>query len=208
MLRFHDYVLSDSCYKVRLLLGLLGLDHVRQPVDYYPGREHLQPRFRTLSPLGEMPVLEDDGLVLWGAEAVLCHLANAHDRSGRWLPREAEAFGPVMMWLAFAAGKLQALSKARETALFGAEGDLNAMRRQGRAALRVLEDHLTDRGLAGGTWIVGETATIADIAAFPAVALSHDCGIGLEDYPALDLWQRRVRSLPGFVSMAGIPDYF
>jgi glutathione S-transferase len=208
LLRFHDYVLSDSCYKVRLLLGLLGLDHVRQPVDYYPGREHLQPPFRTLSPLGEMPVIEDDGLVLWGPEAILCHLANTHDRSGKWLPRDAQSFGPVMMWVAFSAGPLHALSSAREAALFGAEADLDAMRQQGRAALRVLEDHLTERGLAGGAWIVGETATIADIAAFPAVALSHDCGIGLEDYPALNLWQRRMRSLPGFVSMPGIPDYF
>ncbi len=208
MLKLHDYVLSDSCYKVRLLLGLVGLDYARQPVDCYPGREHLQPSFRALSPLGEMPVLDDDGLVLWGAGAILCHLANAHDRSGEWLPRDALHFGPVMMWVAFAAGPLHALSNAREAALFGAEGDLDALRRQGRAALRVLEDHLTDRSLAGGAWMVGEAPTIADIAAFPAAALSHDCGIGLEDYPALNLWQRRVRSLPGFVGMPGIPDYF
>lgn len=208
MLKLHDYVLSDGCYKVRLLLGLLGLGYARQPVDAYPGREHLRAPFRRLSPFGELPVLEDDGTVLCGAEAILCHLANAYDRSGTWLPREARDFGSVMTWLGFASGPLRALSTAREAALSGAEGDPEALRRQGRAALRVLEDHLTDRGLAGAAWIVGDAPSIADIAAFPSVALSHDCGIGLDDYPALNLWQRRVRSLPGFVGMPGIPDYF
>jgi glutathione S-transferase len=55
---------------------------------------------------------------------------------------------------------------------------------------------------------VGDKASIADIAVFPAVALSHDSGVGQEDYPAINLWQRRVRKLRGFVGMPGVPDYF
>jgi glutathione S-transferase len=72
----------------------------------------------------------------------------------------------------------------------------------------VIEDHLSDRQLAGKIWTVGDTPTIADIALFPYVMLSHDAGIGHEDYPAINLWQRQVRRLPGFVGMPGIPDYF
>ena len=55
---------------------------------------------------------------------------------------------------------------------------------------------------------MGDKASIADIAVFPAVALSHDSGVGHEDYPAVNLWQRRVRSLRGFMGMPGVPDYF
>ena len=87
-------------------------------------------------------------------------------------------------------------------------GDLAALQAKGRAALRILDDHLADRALAGIDWIVGDAPTIADIAMFPYVALSHDAGIGHEDYPAINLWQRRVRKLPGFIGMPGIPDYF
>ena len=57
-------------------------------------------------------------------------------------------------------------------------------------------------------FVCGDAPTVADIALFPAVALSHDCGIGHEDYPALSLWQRRIRRLPNFLSMPGIPDFF
>jgi glutathione S-transferase len=202
-----DYVLSGSCYKVRLLLSMLGVAYETQAVDFYPGKAHKQPQFLLLNPLGQIPVFEDDGLVLRDAQAILCHIANKYDARGSWLPRD-ERFGAVMMWLMFAGGELMAISGARMIAVLKYPGDLDAMREKGRAAMRVLEDHLTERGFSGGQWIVGDTPTIADIASFPYVALSHDCGIGHEDYPAINLWQKRVRRLPGFVSMPGVPDYF
>lgn len=208
MLKLYDYVLSDGCYKVRLMLSLLGVEYERRAVDFFPGREHQSEAFLDLNPLGQLPVLEDDGLVLCGAEAILCHLANRYDGNGTWLPRDPARFGPTMMWLAFAGQQLHALSQARLVSMLGEPGDLDSLRASARAALRLLEDHLTDRGLARDEWIVGDAPTVADIAAFPAVALSHDSGIGHEDYPALNLWQRRLRRLPGFASMPGVPDYF
>jgi len=63
MLRLHDYPLSGNCYKVRLLLSLLGVDCERVPVDFFPGREHRTPRFLALNPAGQIPVLEHDDLV-------------------------------------------------------------------------------------------------------------------------------------------------
>lgn len=207
MPRLHDYVLSADCYTVRLMLALLGIAYEARAVDFYPGREQDSAEFRALNPFGDIPVLEEEGLVLRDAGAILCHLANRYDGGGRWLPRDGR-FGPVMMWLGFAGNELSVLRTGRQVAMLGAAGDLEALRAKGRVALRLLEDHLTERGFGGGEWLVGEGPTLADIAAFPHVALSHDSGVGLEDYPALNLWQRRVRKLPGFVGMPGIPDYF
>ena len=42
---------------------------------------------------------------------------------------------------------------------------------------------------------------------FPAFALSRDFGIDHDAFPALRRWARRLRRLPGFVTMPGIPDY-
>ena len=208
MLKLHDCLLSGSCYKVRLLLAMLALDYENQAVDFYPGREHKREGFLALNPLGQLPVLEDDGLVLRDAQAILCHLANKFDLGGTWLPRNPELFGSVMAWLSFAGGELMSISGARLHDMLGYDLDAEKLRKSGRAALRVLDDHLADRGFQGGGWLVGTHPTIADLACFPYVALSHDCGIGLEDYPAINLWQRRVRKLPGFVTMPGVPDYF
>jgi glutathione S-transferase len=207
MPKLYDYVLSGSCYKVRLLLSMLGVAYETQAVDFYPGKEHKSAAFLVLNPLGQLPVFEDEGIVMRDAQATLCHIANKHDASGQWLPRD-KRFGPVMMWLMFAGGEIMAISAARMISVLRYPGDLEGLKVKGRAALRVLEDHLTERGFEGGEWIVGDAPTIADIAMFPYVALSHDCGIGHEDYPAVSLWQKRVRRLPGFVSMPGVPDYF
>lgn len=199
MPKLYDYVLSDGCYKVRLMLSLLGVGYTSQAIDFFPGREHEGEAFRAVNPAGDLPVLEDEGEVLRDAQTILVHLARKHDPD--WL-------ASTDRWLSFAGTNMPPLSEARLTSLLGRSGDVEAVRKAGRRALRDLEDHITDRQLAGFDWVEGDRASIADIALFPHVALSHDAGIGLEDYPALNLWQRRVRKLPNFIGMPGIPDYF
>lgn len=192
-IRLHDYVLSAECYAVRLMLSFCRLPYERVAVNAYPGG-------------AEAPVLfdSDRDTELRDAGLILTYLAREYDI--QWMPQEhAQA---VAHWLAFAVLELAALNEARRIATLGAPGDLAGTVKKGRAALRVLEDALTDLSLAGKDWLAGDRASIADIAVFPAVALSHDSGIGHEDYPAINLWQRRVRGLRGFVGMPGVPDYF
>jgi glutathione S-transferase len=203
----HDYALDDQCYKVRLLLSVMRLDCELIAVDAFPGREHLGPAYRRLNPLGRLPILCDGDFVLSGAEAILAYLAKAHDRSGRWLPGDGRQFGAVMAWLAFASGDLHAASQARLHDVLEGPGDGPALRQAARDAFRIMDDHMTRRGFDGAEWFVGETATVADIALFPAIALSRDFGVEHEEYPALRHWIRKVRGLPGFVTMPGIPDY-
>jgi glutathione S-transferase len=190
-LRLHDYVLSAECYTVRLMLALLGVSYEKVAVDAYPGN-------------AEAPVLYADEAMLTDPGLILTFLALQFDPL--WLP--ADGAPGISHWLAFAATELAALNEARRIAVLGKTGDFGAAKKRGRAALRVLEDALTDRGLDGKDWLAADEPSIADVSVFPAVALSHDSGIGHEDYPAINLWQRRVRRLPGFVGMPGIPDYF
>jgi glutathione S-transferase len=206
-LTLYNYTLSGSCYKVRLMLDFLGLEYERVSIDFYPGREHKSPDFLAINPLGQLPVLDDGDLRLRDAQAITAHLANRYDDSGQWLPRAPELFGPVMQWLMFAGGELMAASAARLHDALGYDLDIAAARANAHAAFRILDDHLTERALAGKTWIVCDHPTIADIACFPYTALSGDGGIGHEDYPALRNWIRAFRRLPGFEPVSGIPEF-
>ena len=87
------------------------------------------------------------------------------------------------------------------------EADAKALDRQSRQAFRIMDDHLTQREFDGGKWFAAPTPTIADIALFPAIALSRDFGVEHDEYPALRRWMRRVRAIPGFITMPGIPAY-
>ena len=203
----YNYELDDSCYRVRLGLSLLGIDHQTVAVDVFPGKEHLTPPFLAMNPLGRLPILKDGDFVLHGTEAILAHLARAYDASGKWLPADGTAFAGVMQWLNFSARDLDATISARQQSLFGAPGDEAMLRAASFKAIRIMDDHMTLRGFEAAEWFAAPQASIADIALFPAFALSRDFGIDHDEFPALRRWARRFRALPGFKTMPGIPDY-
>jgi glutathione S-transferase len=203
----HDYELDSDAYKVRLLLSMLGVAYAKVPVNVHPGREQRSPAYRRLNPLGTLPILVDGDLVLYEAEAILAYVARRFDPSENWLPQEAGAFGAVTQWLIFAARELAPATTARLHHMLEAPGDPIALDKAARVAFRVMEDHLTKREITGATWFVGNAPTLADLALFPSIALSRDFAIDHDEYPALRRWMRRVRAIPGFVTMPGIPDY-
>ncbi|WP_342628420.1 glutathione S-transferase family protein [Nguyenibacter vanlangensis] len=205
----HDDELDEGCYRVRLLLSLLGLTARIVAVDVVPGGQQDSPGFRAISPAGVLPVLRIAGQDVCGAQAAL--LVLAYGRAG-WWPDDGASFAQVAHWLDFAAGPLRAAIAARRAALFGDGGDVAGLCRAGVAALRIMEDHMARRRLDGATWFVGDAPGIVDVMLFPSFALSrdwvsHDRGAGHEFHPALRRWARAVRELPGFVTMPGIPDY-
>lgn len=203
----YNYELDESSYRARLLLSMLGLEWTTIAIDMFPGGEQKKPPMLALNPLGTLPVLRDGDLVLHGTAAILLYLAKARDPAKRWLPDDASAFGQVSMWLGFSEVALAPAIEARLQALFDTSGDEGALRANARKAFRTMDDHMTARGFDGKEWFVGDRATLADVALFPSFALSRDYGVDHDEYPALRRWIRRFRTLKGFHTMPGIPDY-
>lgn len=199
----HDWELCAESYAVRLGAALMGVPLERRPVDVVPGGETRGEAFRALSPFARLPVLVDGAVVARTAQGALWHLART--RAPRWLPAEHEA--RIADWLAFAARDLWPALSARDAALLEQPPPFADAPLAARAGFRLLESHLVEQGFAGLAWVEGDAATIADVALFPAVALAVDFGVVLEDYPALRAWTRRVRALPGFVAMPGVPEF-
>jgi glutathione S-transferase len=205
-LTLYDYELSAAAYKVRLFLALLGVPYAKRAVDVFPGLETRSAAFLALNPRGTVPVLVDDALTIIGAEAILCHFAAKHDPAGVWLPRD-ESFATVMSWLFFATSELAVAEAARLEELLRIPSPIENARVAARQAFRVLDDHLVRQSFRDVSFLTGPHPTIADIAAFPAVALGSDFGCFLDEFPKLRTWTRRIRALPGFISMPGIPEY-
>jgi glutathione S-transferase len=204
----YDFELDENCYKVRLVLSMLGLCYRKVAVNMVPGREHLAPTLMALNPRGSLPILSDNDVALTDAEAIMTYLARAYDKGSTWLPADPKAHGLVAMWLQFAIRDLHVAFLARRLAMFDEPGDEVALGLAARRAFRLMEDHMTVREFDRAAWFVGDNPSLADIALFPAIALSRDFGIEHEAYPALRRWMRRVRTIAGFVTMPGIPDYY
>ncbi len=200
----HDFALDARCYAVRLGASLMKREITIRDVDVVPGAEHLSAEMLALNPKGSVPVMVDGDVVLTEPAVILTHLA----KGTPWEP--TTLYG--VEWLVFASDALTSFNTARHAALFSKPGtpDFDSVAcgtRQAKAKLRQMEDQLSLETLRGHTFLAGSLPGIADLLAFPVFAQSRDLRIEPDAYPALRLWARRVRKLPGFIGMPGVPDY-
>jgi glutathione S-transferase len=206
MITLYDYDLSGNCYKLRLLMSFLKLSYQTIPIEFYPSREHKSEWFLNINPLGQLPVIDDEGFVLRDAQAILVYLAAHYDSDGHWYPRSSpKLLGEISQWLAFADGITATASAARLHDGFFYELDVLAARAGARRLFRILDEHLWFREQEGRNWICDASdPTIADIACFPYVMLSEEGGISRQDYPAIRRWCDRFKRIGGFIVMPGI----
>ncbi len=202
-MKLYDYVLSPSCYKVRLLAALTDTTLTLRPVDFHPGKEHQSPELLTLNPAGSIPILEDGLLVLTESSAILTFIAAQN--APQWLGQDTPQMAAyVQQWLSFSHRLTTTLGSARLIEMLHGHGDLAALQHQGIAALRELEAALVQQHMKGATYLAADRMTIADIACFPYAALAPDGSVSLDPYPKIRLWMRAIRAQPGFIEMPGI----
>ena len=155
----YDSQTSGNCYKVRLLLGHLGVEYERRELDVVD-RSNRAELLGDLNPALRVPTLVlDDGRPLAESNAILFYFAEGtpylpDDRYERaqalqWLFFEQYSHEPniavVRFWVAHAASP-------------PSDAEVEARRRAGYAALDAMERHLSRRAFH-----VGERFTIADI---------------------------------------------
>ncbi len=191
-MRLYDYDASANCYKIRLLLALLGTPYERVPIDIFGG-DTLTDEYRALNPVRETPVLElDSGETIAQSNAILWYLAE----STPFLPDSRVERALVAQWLFFEQERVMSgIGAARFRTLTGRDPALAAARFVvGEGALTVLEEHLVDR-----SFLVGDRCSIADLSVFAYTHVAPDAGYELGRYPAVGAWLGRVRDQPGFV---------
>jgi glutathione S-transferase len=206
MMTLYDYELSGNCYKLRLFMSFLHIPHKTVSIDFYPGREHKSDWFLKINPLGQLPVIDDDGLILRDAQAILVYLASRYDSTGLWYPgADAALLGEISQWLAFADGITATASAARLHDGMFYDLDLEVARAVAHRLFRILDEHLWFGEQEARDWICAAAhPTIADVACFPYIMLSEEGGIFRQDYPAIRRWCDRFKRIKGFIVMPGI----
>ncbi|MGH8276805.1 MAG: glutathione S-transferase family protein [Steroidobacteraceae bacterium] len=189
---------SLPTYRVALMLRLCRTRFSFRYVSFQRGM-HLTPEFRALSRWGQVPVLEHDGRVFVQSAAILEYLADtlgcfgAADVEERqhvreWLFWDADRLmPPLFAWYGVELGRRKLLPLSFDPVLV-AEFD-----RKGKAALGILDGHLSDR-----RFLVGDAATIADICCYGNIAFARLSNQDLAAWPNVVAWAGRIEALPGF----------
>lgn len=185
--------LSGHAHRAHLFLSLLGVAHELVEVNLAQG-EHKTPAFLALNALGQVPVLDDDGVVIADSNAILVYLAMKEGRKD-WLPDTPREAAAVQRWLSVAAGPIAyGPCTARLITVFGRPFNPDEVIQRSHVVLGQIDAALADRD-----WIAAPQPTIADVALYSYIARAPEGNVDLAGYANVRGWLARVEALPGFV---------
>lgn len=198
-MKLYHHPLSGHSHRARLFLSLIGAEHELVEIDLM-AREHKSPAFLAINPFGQVPVLDDDGVIIADSNSILVYLALKFGKTD-WLPIIPARAAAVQRWLSMAAGDIAfGPAMARMITLFGSSYDVAEALSRSQTALTRIEAELANRD-----WLAGERPTIADVALYGYVARAPEGNVDLAPYPKVRAWLARVEGLDGFVSFMTSP---
>lgn len=196
--RLHYFPESGNSYKLALMLRLCGERFEPVWTDFGGGVTFTLEWRHAVNPMGEIPVLEEDGTRLTQTGPILLHLAEKFGRLGG--RDEAERF-EVLRWLFWDNQKLSGFMAAyRYRRAFTPTNKPDVMaflKARVDDFLTILEARLSER-----PFVVGDRATVADLSlcgylVFPPNEAGYDL---VATHPAIAAWLGRIRALPGWVA--------
>ena len=194
--RLHYFPESGNSYKLALMLTLCGVTFEPVWTDFGGGVTRTKEWRETVNAMGEIPVLEEDGVRLTQTAPILLHLAQ---RFGRFGGVSAADQFEILRWLFWDNQKLSGyMATYRYLRAFTPSADLQVLthfRRRLDDFLKILEGQVSERA-----FLIGDRATVADLSmiaylSFPKEEAGYDLAAS---HPAIHAWLGRVAALPGW----------
>lgn len=163
MLKVLGRVTSINVRKVLWALDEMGVSYEREDWGL-PIRDPNVPEFLRLNPNAQVPVILDDGFVLWESGPVVRYLCDKH-RSGLW-PADPHERALVDQWLTWQATELNppwmyaVLALLRKNPAYTDPQRIAASVEGWTKEMRILEAHLA----ASGGYVANGRFSVADIA--------------------------------------------
>lgn len=206
-MKLYSYWRSSTSYRARIALNLKGLDYEIVPVHLLrDGGQHRTANYKTLNPQGVLPTLVDGDTVLTQSLAIVEYLDETHP-TPPLLPADAAGRARVRAFSQAVACEIHPLTNLR--VLQHLTGPLGHSDDEKLAWYR----HWTTDGLAAleamvaghqatGTFVHGETPTIADLCLVPQMYNARRFSIDLAPYPTLARIDAACRDLEAFAKAA------
>lgn len=200
-IKLYRHPISGHCHRVELMLALLDLPYETIDLDLLNGA-HKAPSYLKISPLGQVPAIDDNGFTLSDSNAIITYLEKKYNDGYEWFPQEPTEFAEVQRWLSVAAGEIAyGPCAVRLVKVFGADLDWDVAKQKTDGLFAVLEPLLAERD-----YLAGNKITLADVAGYSYISHVPEGGVSLQPYPAINAWLARIEAHPRFVGMARSPE--
>ncbi len=173
----------------------LGLDYEHVKVDFATG-ETRRPEHLTLNPNGHVPVIDDDGIILWESMAINLYLAKKYG-AGELYPRRIEDEARAWQWSFWGVTEVErpVLTAMMNRAIYPeSQRDLAAA----DAAEKTLAQPLgvLDGVLGRTAYLLGDHFTVADLNVASILAWARPARIDLSAFPKLAEWLKNCAERP------------
>ncbi len=159
------------------------------------------PSFLAVNSMGQIPTIDDDGLVLNESLAILLYLAKKH--GGPLAPRDLTEEGKMLQWLFWGATAVETIVILVTQGDERGEWETDA----GKAKLVSIGESLKrpfaafEAHLAGKDYVVGDRFTVVDLALAEIIRYAQGHPALFEGFPKIQSWLERCQARPGFKSM-------
>ncbi len=203
-MKLYFHPMSGNSRRALLVATHLDVPLERIVVDLTRGEQRGAPHLAR-NPNGRVPVLDDDGFVLWESRAIMQYLADKTPGQ-TLLPTDARGRAEVNRWLFWCAAHM-----APANSILVYENVVKALTGRGPAdpvelargeALIAQYAPVLDAHLAGRTWVTQDRVTLADYSLAASFALAAPARLPIADYANLRAWLGRVQELDAWMRTA------
>lgn len=198
MYKVYGDIQSGNCYKIKLLMSLLEIEHEWLHVGILKGETHSD-EFKKMNPNARIPVLVlNDGRTLTESNAILNFLAEGSELR----PADRLLRAQVLQWQFFEQYSHEPyIATARYINKYlglpdERRAEFDAKQDGGHKALAVMEQQLSKTD-----YLVGDTLTIADISLYAYTHVAHEGGFDLGSYASIGKWIERIEQHSNYFAM-------
>ncbi|WP_052958571.1 glutathione S-transferase N-terminal domain-containing protein [Aquamicrobium sp. LC103] len=155
--------------------------------------------FARMNPMRRVPVLEEDGFVLWESHAILRYLGSSPSASQTLVPDDAKARAIMDQWMEFTTSTLQPAfigvfwQLVRTPEAQRSAETVARTRAEYEAGLAILEKKLSE-----SAFLAGDTFGMADIAAGSLMHRTLDLGLLPSSMRAVKRWAETLAGREGY----------
>jgi len=191
-MKLYTFPITANALKIELVINALGLEPELHLIELHKG-QHRMPEFKALNPNGTIPVIEDEGRIIWESNAILIYLVKKYqpDIYRASVADETE----LLRWLSWQQGSWMKATAAfaHQSVVLPVMGGTTDKARvleilpEFRLQAAILSQHLSDRD-----YILGEALSVADVALAAPLFYWREADIPVPEFAHLHQWMERL----------------
>jgi glutathione S-transferase len=188
-------VARSRAFRILWMAKELGLDYEHVKVDFASGQTR-EPGFLALNPNGQVPVIDDDGFILWESMAINLYLAKKYG-AGRLYPTRLEDEARAWQWSFWGMTEVErpVLTAMMNRAVYPEEKrDMAAAAAAEKALAQPLK--VLDGVLGRSPNLLGESFTVADLNVASILAWARPAQIDMSAVPNVAEWLKNCAERP------------